>query len=99
MATNSTVMVGAAIVTTGVAGIAVNATEVKSMTSNTKVVSTCTTDMPMVLDAEPCQKFLRETCGYMKNDGKVCSSLFLWTTTVNCGPRPPFLPMVNLTLL
>lgn len=74
-ATGSTVLVAAATGSTCVVGIPSHTTtEVNSTACNTKVVSTCST--PILPDAELCQKFMKATCGCMKNDEKAYNDLF-----------------------
>lgn len=84
--TASTATVGPPTVSAGTIGIpsgsaaavriAADTTVVDSTTVNAQVVSTCTNDTLVSPDAELCQKFVNDTCGCMKNDGKACSGLF-----------------------
>ena len=57
-------------------------------TTNTEIGTTRTVMSP---DVELCQKFLQDTCGCTKNNGKACSGLFSVDHYIELRPQASFL--------
>ena len=65
-------------------------------TTNTEIVGATRTIMSP--DAELCQKFLQDTCGCTKNDGKACSGLFSVDHYIELRAQASFLTHDELDL-